>query len=155
MSAVLTLLVSSSLRCRPRSSLLDVEEEKSLRRTWKLRRTAIDLELEQLRKGPLARVRFHDHPTTERPSEDDSSIVDNLDPELEPALQCKSFKSDLGYCIEQLPDVPTHLSVQHRIRAGTKAFGSGETYNPGDSLVSYKTSSYKISTRLSLTRDRP
>ncbi|KAJ7907501.1 hypothetical protein B0H13DRAFT_1879546 [Mycena leptocephala] len=72
----------------------DVEEEKSLRRMWKLRRTAIDLELEQLRKGPLAGVRFHNRPTTERPSEDDSSIVDNLDPELEPALQY----------------VPTHLS---------------------------------------------
>ncbi|KAJ6619645.1 hypothetical protein B0H10DRAFT_1946692 [Mycena sp. CBHHK59/15] len=49
----------------------DVEEEKSLRREWAIRRAAIDLELDQLRKGPLAGARIAGRRPTGRPSGED------------------------------------------------------------------------------------
>ncbi|KAJ7825255.1 hypothetical protein B0H13DRAFT_1918698 [Mycena leptocephala] len=52
----------------------DVDEEKSLRREWILRRGQIDKELEQLRKDGLAGVRIKGRRPAERPSEDDTSF---------------------------------------------------------------------------------
>ncbi|KAJ7842152.1 hypothetical protein B0H13DRAFT_2273623 [Mycena leptocephala] len=46
----------------------DVEEEKSLRRAWTIRRGVIDAELAQLRKGELAGVRIQGRRPDERPS---------------------------------------------------------------------------------------
>ncbi|KAJ7911671.1 hypothetical protein B0H13DRAFT_2660420 [Mycena leptocephala] len=50
----------------------DVEEEKSLRRAWTIRRGIIDAELAQLRKGELAGVRIQGRRPDERPSNDES-----------------------------------------------------------------------------------
>ncbi|KAJ6562706.1 hypothetical protein DFH09DRAFT_920579 [Mycena vulgaris] len=51
----------------------DVDAEKSLRREWNVRRSAIDVELEQLRKGPLAGARIKGRRPTQRPSGEDYS----------------------------------------------------------------------------------
>ncbi|KAJ6464221.1 hypothetical protein DFH09DRAFT_1113119 [Mycena vulgaris] len=107
----------------------DVEEEKSLRREWTLRRTAIDLELEQLRKGPLAGIRIHGRPTAERPSEDSNaptrvdSPVENLDRELEPALQYASLR----------PEGSTE-SAQVEIEG---VFGPSDVYDPEHGAAFY------------------
>ncbi|KAJ7930810.1 hypothetical protein B0H13DRAFT_2530658 [Mycena leptocephala] len=50
----------------------DVEEEKSLRRAWTIRRGIIDAELTKLRKGELAGVRIQSRRPDERPSNDES-----------------------------------------------------------------------------------
>jgi hypothetical protein len=50
----------------------DVEEEKSLRRAWTIRRGIIDAELAQLRKGELAGVRIQGRRPDEHPSNDES-----------------------------------------------------------------------------------
>ncbi|KAJ7802460.1 hypothetical protein B0H13DRAFT_2496433, partial [Mycena leptocephala] len=50
----------------------DVEEEKSLRREWTIRRGIIDGELAELRQGELAGVRIQGRRPAERPSGDES-----------------------------------------------------------------------------------
>jgi hypothetical protein len=64
----------------------DVEEEKSLRREWIIRRTAIDVEIGKLKKGPLAGARIQGRRPAERPSGVDTSSSLALEWEHE----CKS-----------------------------------------------------------------
>lgn len=65
----------------------DIEEEKSLRRAWTLRRGAIDAELAQLRKGALTGVRIQGRRSDERPSDDES---------VTPASESNSRVDDSG-----------------------------------------------------------
>ncbi|KAJ7451409.1 hypothetical protein FB451DRAFT_1186343 [Mycena latifolia] len=59
----------------------DVEDERSLRRDWNLRREEITKELEQLKKGGLAEVRVNGRRPGERPSDD---MITSVSP---PAVQ--------------------------------------------------------------------
>ncbi|KAJ7791551.1 hypothetical protein B0H14DRAFT_3566646 [Mycena olivaceomarginata] len=52
----------------------EIEEEKDARRAWRLRQTEIDLELERIRKGPLAGIRISGRRPTGRPLEDETAI---------------------------------------------------------------------------------
>ncbi|KAJ7304630.1 hypothetical protein DFH08DRAFT_825392 [Mycena albidolilacea] len=52
----------------------EIEEEKDARRAWRLHQTEIDLELERIRKGPLAGVRISGRRPTGRPLEDETAI---------------------------------------------------------------------------------
>ncbi|KAJ6582523.1 hypothetical protein DFH09DRAFT_1439289 [Mycena vulgaris] len=67
----------TDLRERINELRRDVDAEKSLRREWNVRRSAIDVELEQLRKGPLAGARIKGRRPTQRPSGEDSSDLED------------------------------------------------------------------------------
>ncbi|KAJ7172780.1 hypothetical protein C8R43DRAFT_1208786 [Mycena crocata] len=54
----------------------DVEDEKSLRREWNTRRAQIDVELSDLRKGPLAGARIKGRRPAEDPSVGNRSVTD-------------------------------------------------------------------------------
>jgi chromosome segregation ATPase len=76
----------------------DVDEEKSLRREWTIRRTAIDVEIGQLKKGPLSGARILGRRPAERPSRVDTSLGPEAGFAPERERECKSFCPALFTC---------------------------------------------------------